>query len=197
MKKIIITIFSLLLLSATPSYAVDPGCDPSFPNCSSAGDACYAGCGCPSSAGCTENGTYTCVYNGSQSCTCTDAEGNSVTKSCGCYLTSCGGGGSPGGPGGGTTSNIRDEAKGLIAINTNLGDFVSRGASAIILVAALGAFIFLLWGGLDYLMSGGDKEKIEKAKSKITNTFIALAIVAAAWAVYLIIDYFFGIGITG
>lgn len=102
-----------------------------------------------------------------------------------------------GGPGGGTTTNIRDEAKELIPINTTLGDYVSRGFNAILLVVALAAFIYLVWGGIDWLQSGGDKERIEKAKSKITNTVIALAVVAAAWAIYLIVDYFFGIGITG
>lgn len=201
MKKFLYVAVLLLSLFLAPNaFAIDEGCDANFPTCSAAGDACYAGCGCPSNSTCTNNGTLTFVSISGNSCTFKDASGNTVTKTCGCYLTSCGDSapGDPGGPpAGGTTTNIRDEAKELIPINTTLGDYVSRGVNAILLVVALGAFIYLLWGGIDWLQSGGDKERIEKAKSKITNTVIALGVVAAAWAIYLIIDYFFGIGITG
>lgn len=92
--------------------------------------------------------------------------------------------------------NIGDEASSRIAINTSLGDFVSRSFSAVILVAGLATFGYLLYGGVQWIMSGGDKGKLEEARSKITNGIIGLAIVASAWAIYLLLDYFFGIGLT-
>lgn len=92
--------------------------------------------------------------------------------------------------------NIGDEAKSRIAINTDLGSFVSKSISAIILVAGLATFMYLIYGGVTWISSGGDKGKIEDARNKITNGIIGLAIVASAWAVYLLLDYFFGIGIA-
>jgi hypothetical protein len=92
--------------------------------------------------------------------------------------------------------NIGDETKSRVAINTDLGSFVSRGFSAIILVAGLATFGYLIYGGVQWIMSGGDKGKLEEARSKITNGIIGLAIVASAWAVYLLLDYFFGIGLV-
>jgi len=92
--------------------------------------------------------------------------------------------------------NIGDETKSRVAINTDLGSFVSKSVSAVILVAGLATFAYLLYGGLQWIMSGGDKGKLEEARNKITNGLIGLAIVASSWAIYLLIDYFFGIGIA-
>lgn len=93
--------------------------------------------------------------------------------------------------------NIGDETQSRVAINTDLGSFVSKVFSAVILVAGLATFMYLIYGGVQWIMSGGDKGKLEDARSKITNGIIGLAIVASAWAVYLLLDYFFGIGIAG
>lgn len=92
--------------------------------------------------------------------------------------------------------NIGDETKSRVAINTDLGSFVSKSFSAVILVAGLATFMYLIYGGLSWIMAGGDKGKLEEARAKITNGIVGLAIVASAWAIYLLIDYFFGIGIA-
>ena len=92
--------------------------------------------------------------------------------------------------------NIGDETQSRVAINTDLGSFVSKSISAIILVAGLATFLYIIYGGLQWIMSSGDKGKLEEARSKITNGIIGLAIVASAWAIYLLLDYFFGIGIA-
>ncbi len=92
--------------------------------------------------------------------------------------------------------NIGDETKSRVAVNTDLGSFVSKVFSAVILVAGLATFGYLVYGGLQWIMSGGDKGKLEEARSKITNGVIGLAVVASAWAVYLLLDYFFGIGLA-
>lgn len=98
---------------------------------------------------------------------------------------------------GGTFSiNLGDEVKTRVAVNEDLGSFVSKSFSAVILVAGLATFLYLVYGGIQWIMSGGDKGKLEEAKAKITQAVIGLAVVASSWAVYLLIDYFFGIGIT-
>ncbi len=95
------------------------------------------------------------------------------------------------------TVPIGDKLKPLMPINNTLGDFVSNSVSAVILFAGLATFLYLIYGGVQWLNSGGSKEKIEEARGRITNALVGLAIVASAWAIYRLVDYFFGIGIVG
>ncbi len=93
-------------------------------------------------------------------------------------------------------TNIQGNANVLFPINGNLGSYISHLVSAIILVAGLATFIYMVIGGLQWVSSGGSKDKVQEAKDKITNAIIGLAVVAAAWAIYRLVDYFFGIGIA-
>jgi hypothetical protein len=78
----------------------------------------------------------------------------------------------------------------------NLGGYVSAIVSLMLTVAALAAFIYLVLGGIKYITAGGDKGKIEEAKTSITHAITGLAIVAASWAIFLVLNYFFGLGMT-
>ena len=93
-------------------------------------------------------------------------------------------------------TNIEQQANALIPINTDVGSYASHIVSAIMLVAGLATFLYLILGGIQWVSSGGSKDKLQEAKDKITNAIIGLAVVAVAWAIYLLVDYFFGIGIT-
>jgi len=77
----------------------------------------------------------------------------------------------------------------------NLGQLISSGVTAIIIVAGLLTFLYLVYGGIEWLTSGGDKTKMEEARGKITSAIIGLAIVAAAWAIMKLVGQFFGINI--
>lgn len=84
-----------------------------------------------------------------------------------------------------------------VTVITNLGDYASNLVGLFLIVASLAALGYLIWGGLAWIMSGSDKNKLEEAKSRLTNAVIGLAIVATTWAVFLILDYFFGLGLVG
>jgi hypothetical protein len=98
--------------------------------------------------------------------------------------------------GGSFAINVDDQVKSRVAINEDLGTFVSRSFSAVILVAGLATFMYLVYGGVTWITAGGDKGKLEEARGKITQAIVGLGIVASSWAIYLLVDYFFGIGIT-
>jgi hypothetical protein len=92
------------------------------------------------------------------------------------------------------------QAPGNIAIDPgptyqirNLGVFIGRAISVALIVAGVLVFVFLVWGGIQWIMSGGDKGKTEEARSRITAALVGLAIVAGAYAVMQLIAYFFGI----
>lgn len=76
---------------------------------------------------------------------------------------------------------------------TDLGRLISTGVSVAIILAGILVFVFLVWGGLEWIMSGGDKGKVESAQKRITNALVGLAIIAASWALIKIISYFFGV----
>lgn len=81
----------------------------------------------------------------------------------------------------------------------DLGKLISSGISVAIILAGILVFVFLVWGGLEWIMSGGDKGKVEAARNRIVNALVGLAIIAASWALIKMITYFFGVttGIGG
>ncbi len=67
--------------------------------------------------------------------------------------------------------------------------------NGILIASALAAFFFLLIGGIQWILAGGDKEGTEKARKKITRALIGLAIVFSAYAIAFLVDSIFGISI--
>jgi len=76
---------------------------------------------------------------------------------------------------------------------TQLGPLIKSGITIALVAAAVLTFAFLVWGGLQWIMSGGDKAKYEEARNKITAALIGLAIVALAWLLIKLVAYFFGL----
>lgn len=60
-------------------------------------------------------------------------------------------------------------------------------------IAGVASFVILLWGGLQWILAGGDKEGTEKARKKITAALIGLAIVFSAYALLYILRTLFNI----
>lgn len=77
----------------------------------------------------------------------------------------------------------------------NIGTLISGIVSFAMIIAALLVFLYLVWGGIAYITSGGDKGKTEEARNRISAALIGLAIVAASWAVVLLIQTFFGFSV--
>ena len=76
---------------------------------------------------------------------------------------------------------------------TDLGKFISAILAAILVIATLAAFIFLIIGGLRWITSGGDKGAVETAQKQIQAAIIGLFVVFAAWAIMLVVGKFLGI----
>ena len=76
---------------------------------------------------------------------------------------------------------------------SSIGGLITGLINAAVIIAALLTFVFLIWGGIQWLTSGGDKAAYEAARGRITAALIGLAIVAAAYALMEIIGYFFGV----
>ncbi len=79
---------------------------------------------------------------------------------------------------------------------SDLGVFVGGIASAGLTMAALAFLVYLVYGGIRWIMGNGDKSKIEEARATITQGFLGLTVTVAAWAIFLLVDYFLGLGIA-
>ncbi len=77
----------------------------------------------------------------------------------------------------------------------SLGQFISNAIALALIVAGILVFVYLVWGGIQWITSGGDKAKTDEAKSRITAALVGLTIVATSYAVMKVVESFFGISI--
>lgn len=91
--------------------------------------------------------------------------------------------------------NITPPAQGF----NDIGDAISKILSIAFVVALLLVLIMLIWGAFEWITSGGDKEAVGKARGKILNALIGIAILAVAFALFRFTGQFIGfnIGDTG
>ncbi|MDO8488220.1 MAG: hypothetical protein Q7S31_02800 [bacterium] len=91
------------------------------------------------------------------------------------------------------------------AIDPSIGTQEGRGILQLFLTnfisLALGiagaiTFFMLLIGSVQWIMAGGDKEATEKARKRITNALIGLALVFMIFAIIRLVEDIFGIPIT-
>ena len=64
------------------------------------------------------------------------------------------------------------------------GSIIGKIVHLVISGAGIAFLLYLLWGGLDWILSGGEKEKIEKARLKITHAVIGLIIVVISYTIF-------------
>ena len=80
---------------------------------------------------------------------------------------------------------------------TDIGDFIGAIVSLLFLIAAILVFVYLVWGGVEWITSGGDKAKTQAARDRITAALVGLAVVAISYAIVVIAQAFFGVTIIG
>lgn len=78
---------------------------------------------------------------------------------------------------------------------SDLGKLIQSLLTVTLGIVGLLVFVYLIWGGIEWITAGGDKGKTESARQKLTNAIIGLAIVAAAFAISSVLGSFFGINI--
>lgn len=64
-------------------------------------------------------------------------------------------------------------------------------------IAILMAFGYLIWGGINWIMSQGDKAKIQAARNRILYAIIGLFVMFLSFAIVNFIGMFFGIKLIG
>lgn len=99
-------------------------------------------------------------------------------------------------PGGNGTINIIPTAIGPVATDAN--GLVRFIINAMIVIGVIASLIFLLWGGLRWILSGGDKGKVDAARSTIVAAIVGLVIVILAYVIVnTVLTIVTGSGLSG
>jgi hypothetical protein len=91
-----------------------------------------------------------------------------------------------------TVDLIQTDVKVGDGFATDIGGLLNGVLSFVMVLAALLVFIYLIWGGIEWITSGGDKSKTESARNKITAAIIGLIILAASYALLQLVLRFLG-----
>lgn len=78
----------------------------------------------------------------------------------------------------------------------NIGPFLGAAVTFILIIAVLIALFFLIYGGIRWITSGGDKAKVESARGTIIAAIIGLVIAFLAFFILSLALSFFGISLT-
>jgi hypothetical protein len=86
------------------------------------------------------------------------------------------------------------QLSGICTDNRNFASVLSKIITLILVGAVILALFFLIWGGIKWIMSGGDKAKVESARNTIIAAIIGLIIAFLAFFILNVVAGLFGIG---
>ncbi len=74
----------------------------------------------------------------------------------------------------------------------NIGNWITSVMTFIMIICSLLVLGFLIWGALNWITSGGDKGKVDQARQKMIAAVVGLIIVAASYAILMLVLAFLG-----
>ncbi len=85
---------------------------------------------------------------------------------------------------------------GEIALVDEFEPAIQGYLQAFLIIAALAAFFYMLWGAFEWITAGGESGKIESARKKITGAVVGLAVLACVGVLFLALQSFLGINVV-
>lgn len=80
---------------------------------------------------------------------------------------------------------------------SSISDFINAALRLAFVVALVIVLAMMVWGAIQWIMSGGEKEAVGEARQRIIHALIGLAILAVAFAIVNLAGTFLGINILG
>lgn len=77
-----------------------------------------------------------------------------------------------------------------------LASIIARLWQTMVIVGSLLVIIWFVWGAVDWIVSGGNEEKLKHARARMTNAFIGLVLLVASFAIMKFLQFVFGFDIT-
>ncbi len=82
----------------------------------------------------------------------------------------------------------------LCGIDANdLQTAIPNFLSILLVIGVILAIIFLVWGGVKWILSGGDKAGIESARGIIIGAVVGLVLIFAAFFIFNMLLFFFNV----
>ncbi|MDO8551440.1 MAG: hypothetical protein Q7S03_02060 [bacterium] len=78
-----------------------------------------------------------------------------------------------------------------------LSNLIGVMLESILIIGSILTIALLLWGGIQWILSGGDKAGLESARGKIVNALVGILILFSAFAIIKLIEVVFGITLLG
>lgn len=79
----------------------------------------------------------------------------------------------------------------------SIGAFVGAVGGLIFIVGILAFFVLLIMGSAQWIISGGDKAKLQAARERIMHALLGLSLLSMTLAVIMLIQAFLGVTIVG
>ena len=80
---------------------------------------------------------------------------------------------------------------------SDIGAFINAALRLAFVAALVIVLAMMIWGAIQWIMSGGEKEAVGEARQRIIHALIGLAILAVAFAIVNLAGTFLGINILG
>jgi len=84
----------------------------------------------------------------------------------------------------------------LCQIRLDQGSFLGPFIEFLLIIAIIICLFYLVWGGVRYIMSGGDKGKADQARSSLVAALVGLVIALSAFFIMNLVLSFFGLGLS-
>lgn len=75
--------------------------------------------------------------------------------------------------------------------DAGFAQLVSVILTAVFAIAGLLLLLYLIWGGIDWITSGGDSGKVSTARNKMTQAVIGVLVLASAFAIVYTVESIF------
>jgi len=98
---------------------------------------------------------------------------------------------------GATAYNIKlqqGSGKGITG-STEINQIIANALTIITTIAVIAVLAMLLFGALQWIISGGEKEKVAAARGRITNALIGLAILGLAFVIVTVVGTIIGVDV--
>jgi len=83
-----------------------------------------------------------------------------------------------------------------VATIGSLASVFSNILQAVVALSGVVLFVMLIVGGFNFLFSGGDQKKLEKAKGTVTSAIVGLVVFIGAYLILFFIKTFTGVDVT-
>lgn len=90
---------------------------------------------------------------------------------------------------------ITNPAIPTLKADTGIATYITIIWQTLVIVGGLMTLIYLAWGGLDYIFSGSQPDRLKRAKDKMFNSIFGLVFLVLSYALIKIVSVITGLNI--